>query len=251
MGYTFSLNPVFPLPEMSCFFLTLVYVSNANFIPVPQVQNLAFVINGFISFFLKAKAWSFLIQSQWPPYFFSNKPNIPLLWGLIFVFSAPGKCSSYTICKDCSRSTFRPLFRCYTSVLPLLATLGEVITLSSSLFLSYSVLIFFVVLANPEYLYDYCLSFPLECKLLEYEDFITIVYCFSTLAWHSKFSVNIFWMNEIVILWTNWTICFSLKNALNFPTFLYHFSDINMNSFFFSFLLFFFSFFPFSLSFLF
>lgn len=50
-------------------------------------------------------------------------------------------------------------------------------------------------------------------------------------------------MNEIVILWTDWAICFSLKNILNFPTSLYPFSDIEMNSCHFSFLLF--LFFPF------
>lgn len=54
-------------------------------------------------------------------------------------------------------------------------------------------------------------------------------------------------MNEIVILWTDWAICFSLKNILNFPTSLYPFSDIKMNSCHFSFL--FFSHFSFSRSF--
>ena len=56
-------------------------------------------------------------------------------------------------------------------------------------------------------------------------------------------------MKEIVILWTDWAICFSLKNILNFPTSLYPFSDIKMNSCHFSFLLF--LFFPISLSFFF
>ena len=46
-------------------------------------------------------------------------------------------------------------------------------------------------------------------------------------------------MNEIVILWTDWTICFSLKNILNFPTSLYPFPNIKMNSCHFSFLFFF------------
>ena len=146
------------------------YVNNADFIPVPPSSEPCICYTWFHFIFLKSRTLIILLQSHCPPCFFSNMPSMALLPGLAFLFAATGKCSSCRVCTACPCSTFRSPSH-VTLQAAFTCTFSGVPALSSSL--SYTV-------------YDYYLSFSLGYKLLEYEDFITVVYCCSICDQHSK-----------------------------------------------------------------
>ena len=182
-NYRFSRNPIFPLPEASCFFLTLqVTLITLTLFQSPQVQNLAFVIHGFISFFLKAGPWSFC-SSRTVLLAFSQ---ICRAWRylqalhlyLLQLGSALPVGSAQLARALPSDPLHVPHFRLPLRAAPVKSQPCPPLCLTLFEFSLWYLQILSI--------YDYYLSFSVGCKLLEYEDFITGFYCCSICDRHSK-----------------------------------------------------------------
>ena len=182
-NYRFSWSPIFPLPEVSCFFLTLqVTLIMLTWFQSPQVQNLAFVIHGFISFFLKAEPWSFC-SSRTVLLAFSQ---ICRAWhyfrALRFYLLQLGSALPAGSAQLAHALPSDPLhvshFRLPLRVPPVESQPCPPLCLTLFEFSLWYLQILSI--------YDYYLSFSLGYKLLEYEDFITVVYCCSICDQHSK-----------------------------------------------------------------
>lgn len=168
-----------PWSELLLFNLTG-YINNADFIPVPPSSERC--ICGFISFFLKAGPWSFCssrtVLLAFPQICWACTCFRALHLYLLQLESALPAGSAQLAHALPSDPLHVSHFR-----LPLLGPLVKSQPCPPLCLTLFGFSLWYLQILS---IYDYYLSFSLGCKPLEYEDFITVVYCFSICNWHSK-----------------------------------------------------------------
>lgn len=122
-----------------------------------------------------------LLQSHCPPCFSSNMPSMCLLPGFAFGLLQLGSALPAGSAQLAHALPSDP-FTCHTSGCLMHPVKSQPLSDSSVLHCLISFLWYLQILS----IYDYYLSFSLGRKPLEYEDFITVVYCFSICDRHSK-----------------------------------------------------------------